>query len=105
MAHQQKLVHIVDITSIAANGNQVIATGFQLAADNEPALAVARQETTHEIMAADPSEDSRVWSTAITTAGFTINWAGFNAAVCDLRVVSHVFHSICFDISTVQSPY
>ena len=105
MPHQQKLVHVADITHIAAAGNQVIATGFLLNAQNEPSLAVARQETTVEVYGADPSATFRWWTTAITTAGFTINWAGAAGGGENLRVVSHVFHSICFDISSQQQPY
>lgn len=103
--HQQKLVHIQDITSAGAAGAAYVATGFLLNADNNPSLAVARQETTCEVNAADPGGTFRWWLTAITTAGFWFNWAGMNAGVCNMRIVSHVFHSICFDISSQLQPY
>jgi len=105
MPHQQKLVHIVDITSVAAAGNQVIATAFLLDGISAASVPVARQETTVEIYGADPGANSRWWTTVITTAGFTFNWAGLNPGVCNIRIVSHVFHSICFDISSVTPPY
>jgi len=104
--HQQKLVHIADLTNIAAAGAQAIATGFLINADNNPSLAVARQECTCEANGADPGAGFRWWLTAITTLGFTFNWAGANAgAGVNLRIVAHVFHSICFDISSEQIPY
>ena len=105
MPHQQKLVHIADITTIGAAGNQVIATAFLLDGITAASVPVARQETTVECYGADPGATSRWWTTAITTAGFTLNWAGYNAGVTNLRIVSHVFHSICFDISSVTPPY
>ena len=104
--HQQKLVHIHDVTSAAAAGAVAIATGFLINSDNNPSLAVARQECTCEVNGADPSANFRWWLTAITTAGFTFNWAGCTAGnVCNLHVVAHVYHSICFDISSAVSPY
>ena len=104
MIHQQKLVHIRDLTSIAAQGAQAITTGFLLNADNNPSLAVARQECTVEVYGADPGATWRWWLTNITTTGLTVNWAGANAGVCNLHIVAHVFHSICFDLSS-QQPY
>ena len=102
MPHQQKLVHIHESTSVGAAGNVGVVTGFLLDTAMYPAqplgsLAVARQETTVEIYGADPGATSRWWT--------TLNWAGFNAGFCNLHVVSHVFHSICFDISSVQQQY
>ena len=104
MAHQQKLVHVQVLTNVAEDGNQVVATGF-LIDDPSGAYPVEPQLITHEINAADPGEDSRCWTTAKTTAGFTFNWAGFNVGVCNIRVVARIFHSICFDISSSQQPY
>jgi len=104
MPHQQKLVHIQDLTGIAANNAVAIATGFLLDAQNEPSLALARHETTVEVYGGDPSGTWRWWLTNITVNGFTLNWAGANAGV-NLHIVSHVFHSICFDISSAERPY
>jgi len=103
--HQQKLVHIHDINSAAAAGAVAIATGFLLNADNNPSLPVARQECTCEVNGADPGANFRWWLTAITTAGFVFNWTGGNQGVCNFRIVAHVFHSICFDISSQQTMY
>lgn len=103
--HQQKLVHIADVNNIPAAGAQAVATGFLINADNNPSLAVARQECTVEANGGDPGGTFRWWLTAITTAGFILNWAGANPGVCNLRCVSHVFHSICFDISSEQQMY
>jgi hypothetical protein len=105
MPHQQKLVHIQEIPGAAANGAAVIATGFRI---DDPvaanSYAVARHQISVEIFGGDPSVDFRWWTTAVTTAGFTFNWAGLTAGVT-IRIVAHVFHSICFDISTAQPPY
>jgi len=103
--HQQKLVHIHDLTSVGAAGAAAVATGFLINADNNPSLPVARQEVTSEVSGADPGGTSRWWLTNITAAGFVYNWAGFNAGVCNIRIVAHVFHSICFDISSQMPPY
>lgn len=106
MLHQQKLVHVRDITSAAAAGAVYVGTGFLINADNNPSLPVARQEVTCEVSGADPSADFRWWLTAVTTSGFYFWWAGLTGGnVCNLRVVAHVFHSICFDISSAVPPY
>ena len=106
MQHNQKLVHIRDLTSVAAGPAYVyVATGFLINADNNPSLPVARQEVSVEISGSDPGVDARWWLTGITTAGFTFRWQGFNPGVCNIRIVAHVFHSICFDISDVTPPY
>jgi len=106
MAYQQKLIHIHTITAAGANGAAAVATGFRIVNEQQPnGMALARQNVSVEVSAADPSGTFRWWLTAITTAGFTFNWAGANAGVCDIRVVAQVFHSICFDISTVQAQY
>ena len=106
MAHQQKLVHVQNLTSVAEDGNQAVVTGFQIddVADTD-AYAVAPHILTCETQAADPGEDSRWWTTARTTAGFTFNWAGYNEGVCNLRIVARIYHSICFDVSSEQPPY
>ena len=105
MPHQQKLVHIQEITHIAAAGAQAVATGFLIDSDNVTSLAVARHEATVEVNGGDPSATFRWWLTAITTAGFVVNWAGATGGGENLHVVAHVFHSICFDISSSESPY
>jgi hypothetical protein len=105
---QQKLIHIQDLTSIAANGNQVIATGLQIdtAANHPTALAVMPQRVTVEPYGADPGANFRWWETARTTAGFTLNWAGNGSpAQLNLHIVASLRHSICFDISSAVSPY
>lgn len=105
MLHQQKLIHIQDFTSIAAANAVVIATGLLIDADNNPSLPVAPQRITVEAYGADPGATSRWWTTAKTTAGFTLNWAGYNAGVLNLHVVASLRHSICFDISSESAMY
>ena len=104
MPHQQKLVHIQDITGIGAANGVAIACGLQYDANNEPALAIPRHECTVEVHGGDPSGTWRWWLTAITPAGFTLNWAGATPGV-NLHVVARIFHSICFDISSAEQPY
>ena len=107
MLHQQKLVHIRDITSAAAAASVYVATGFLINADNNPSLPVARQEVTVELScAANPHGPVfEWWLSGITTAGFTFNWQGLNPGIANIRIVAHVFHSICFDISDEVPPY
>jgi len=106
MAYQQKLIHIHTITDAGASGAAAVTTGFRIVNEQQPSgMALARQNVSVEVSGADPGATFRWWLTAISTTGFTFNWAGANAGVCDIRVVAQVFHSICFDISTVQSQY
>ena len=105
MAHQQKLVHITDLTNVASSGNQAITTNLYLAGGvYDPAVKVAPHEITCEVNGADPGTNFRWWTTSKTTSGFTFNWAGASNTP-NLRIVAHVFHSICFDVSSAQPLY
>lgn len=105
MSHQQKLVYIQEIPAAGANGALVVTPGFHL--DDvrlTDSYHVARHEVKVEIIGADPSNAFRWWTTNVGVTTFTFNWAGLGAG-CTIRLSAHVFHSICFDISTAQPPY
>ena len=106
MPHQQKLVHIQDVTGIAAGGQLVqINPGLQYDANNEPALAVTRHKMTVEIYGSDPGADFR-WYLLIPPTPTNVililqaTLGGYNA-----HVMIKLFHSICFDISSAEQPY
>jgi hypothetical protein len=106
MPHQQKLVHIQEITGIAAGGQVVpIAPGLQYDANNEPALAAVRHKMTVEINGTDPGADFRWFNllpptAALVVLAFAATLGGYNA-----HVMIKLFHSICFDISSAEQPY
>ena len=106
MPHQQKLVHIQEITGVTAGGQiLVINPGLQYDANNEPALAVTRHKMTVEINGSDPGGDFR-WFNIIPPTPTQIvldlvaTLGGYNA-----HVMIKLFHSICFDISSAEQPY
>lgn len=105
MAFQQKLFHVHLITGAAANGNVAITTNLRLVVlNNSASQQVAPDVITAEVRGGDPGATSRWWLTAITTAGFTFNWAGFNAGL-DIRITAGKRHSICYDLSMTQAQY
>jgi len=110
MPHQQKLVHIQEITGIAAGGQVVpIAPGLQFDANNEPALAAVRHKMTVEINGADPGANFRWYNlvqptAALVTLVFADTLGGYNARY-NAHVMIKLFHSICFDISSAEQPY
>jgi hypothetical protein len=105
MPHQQKLVHIQDSTGLPAGGVLVvISPGLQYDANNEPALAVARHKTTVEVNGADPGADFRWFTLGVTATQILLSLfstpGGYN-----VHIVTKIFHSICFDISSAEQPY
>lgn len=106
MSHQQKLVHIQEIDVPAMAGALVINTLFHIDDVTQPdSYHVARHEVTVECIGGDPGADFRWWTTAVGLNSFTFNWDFGQRASVRLRIVAHIFHSICFDISTAQPPY
>ena len=105
MPHQQKLVHIQEITGAVAGGAVVvIIPGLQYDANNEPALSVTRHKTTVEVNGSDPGGDFRWYTALVNPGGFFLFYAatlgGYN-----MHLMTKVFHSLCFDISSAEQPY
>ena len=106
MAHQQKLISIVDINNVAAAGAGVVLHNLHLSADCEPALAVAPIKFACIPSGADPSGTFRWWITNVTTANYTANWAGCtNLGGVSLRFIAQMYHSICYDYNYTERPY
>jgi len=84
MPHQQKLVHIQDITGVPPGGGFTgIVPGLMYNAQNEPSLALARHKTSVEAYGADPGGDFR-WYTILAGTNFLLVYVSTNGGTTSM---------------------
>ena len=106
MAHQQKLIHITDISNAPSPGQMTITHGLHLSADQEPALAIAPINFNCIPMGGDPGANFRWWVTGVNTVTYTANWsASAPSTIPQLRFIAQMYHSICYDYNYTERPY
>jgi hypothetical protein len=107
MPHQQKLVHIQDVTGVPPGGGLVqINPGLRINTQSNPNnINVVRHKMSVEVNGADPGNDYRWYLLLPPTATQVLLVLASTNGGYNAHIVIKLFHSICFDISSAEKPY